>query len=319
MNLESFKQKNNYIIKNLYNLIETGRMPHAIIIEGGAKDTRKDIAVFLSMWAVCKHGAQPEDARKIQIKETSCPPGSDSYNIPNRPCGSCSQCIKAASQNHSDIRTASGSGKTDIISISEIRNITDDAVIIPNEANNKVYIFYEADQRMKTEAQNALLKTLEEPPQNILFLITCAKSSGLLSTILSRATVFSLDDLQVVSDEILSISTEIILSILKTTEFDLLASLYKLNKKETAKQILLSVYYLLAESLSISKSGKEAHTVPAPNIVSEKIASKLTAEKIIKLLELTNDALIKIDTNVNLNLLSTWISGQYRRITWQKS
>ena len=70
------------------------RMPHAVIVTGGTEETRQSLASFLSMYCVCTS------------KE--------------RPCGVCSQCLKAKSKNHIDIYFAKGKGKTDGIMVESV-------------------------------------------------------------------------------------------------------------------------------------------------------------------------------------------------------
>ena len=71
----------------------------------------------------------------------------------------------------------------------EVRQIRDSASVMPNEAQTKVYILDRADN-MTEQAQNALLKVLEEPPAHVMFLLTCTAASSLLPTVRSRRRFF---------------------------------------------------------------------------------------------------------------------------------
>lgn len=288
MNFLDFND-NHSIKHQLNSFSQNNRMPHAIIIEGGSPQQREALAQLLSMWAVC-------------------------VNSGSRPCGECAQCRKAKNNSHGDIKIAEGSGKTNIISIEEIRKITRDAVIIPNEAAVKVYMLADADKRMQREAQNAFLKTLEEPPQNILFLLTCEKAGAMLPTILSRVTVLSLDENKQPETEVLELAADIAVSIIQTKEISLLLSTGKLNSKSLAMQVLPCVGDILRDALAVSCGGQAVTNRQA----ADKLAVKLTKKRIMQLIDITNDALIKIDQNVNMNLLVTWLCGEYRRIAWQR-
>lgn len=275
--------------ENLNQLEQQNRLPHAVIINGGNGEERKKLAVLLAMWAVCK---TPE----------------------NRPCGKCSGCIKAKSLIHSDVYIAEGQGKTGIYNIDEMRRINADTVIKPNEAANKVYIFFDADKNMPVISQNTFLKTLEEPPQNVLFILTCANSGAMLPTILSRAAVFSFVAADTVEDEIFAAAQKIALGIVNAKEDMLLFATGKLTQKQFALETLPVVSKLLRDGLVCSAGGEAL----SDQTTAKALCSRLTREKLLKLIDINEDAIIKINQNANLNLLATWLCGEYRRIAWQK-
>ncbi len=277
------------IKKELTSMESSRRMPHAIIITGGDEDSRKNLCTQLSMWAVCNFEGE-------------------------RPCSQCPQCHKAKSENHSDIYFAKGSGKTNIISVEEIRNINLDTAIIPNEASRKVYIFYDADKRMRVEALNAFLKTLEEPAQDILFLLTAENSAALPETILSRCTVISLEASEEISDKAKDQATEILMGIIDINELSLLKATLILTNRAVVMEVLPVVRSLLSDALALSVGADTLYDED----LAQKLRMKLTKDKIIGLIDATNDALNKTNRNVNLTLMSTWLCGEYRRISWQK-
>ena len=109
---------------------------------------------------------------------------------PPLPCGYCSACRKAIAGSHPDIQVISrleddkGKKKREL-TVDQIRTVSSDAAILPNEASRKVYIFREAET-MNTEAQNAALKLLEEPPNGAVLLLCTSNPDRLLSTVRSR-------------------------------------------------------------------------------------------------------------------------------------
>lgn len=109
---------------------------------------------------------------------------------PNAPCGICRDCRKASAGIHPDMifverqPTEKGPLHQNLL-VGQIRDVAKDAVVSPNEAIRKVYILPEAD-RMNTDAQNALLKVLEEPPGHAAFLLCTAAGDSLLPTVRSR-------------------------------------------------------------------------------------------------------------------------------------
>lgn len=114
-----------------------------------------------------------------------------------RPCGRCASCGKIERNTHPDVffisrlTDAKGNPKRDI-AVDQIREISADAYILPNEADRKVYIILEAE-KMNTSAQNAALKLLEEPPNGAVLLLCTDNPAALLPTVRSRCTEISVN------------------------------------------------------------------------------------------------------------------------------
>ncbi len=106
-----------------------------------------------------------------------------------RPCGVCRDCRKVRENIHPDLITIEREKKDGKLRpelyVSQIRAVSADAPVLPNEAGRKVYLFPEAD-RMNVPAQNALLKLLEEPPAHVAFILCAENPETLLETIRSR-------------------------------------------------------------------------------------------------------------------------------------
>ncbi len=108
-----------------------------------------------------------------------------------RPCGVCPSCKKMNSGNHPDIRFVSHE-KPASISVDEIREqVVNDIVIRPYESRYKIYIIDDAD-KMTPQAQNALLKSVEEPPAYGILMLLADNPEVLLPTILSRCVRLNL-------------------------------------------------------------------------------------------------------------------------------
>ncbi len=160
------------IVDHMRNTIRMGRIPHACLLTGEYGAGKKQLAESYAM--------------AIQCRE----PGSD-------PCLECPSCRKALSGNHPDILHVTGS-KTGGIGVNDIREqVVGDASIRPYESAYKIYIIDNAS-KMTPQAQNALLKTLEEPPAYIVILLLADNREAMLPTILSRCVELRLKP---VSDE----------------------------------------------------------------------------------------------------------------------
>lgn len=265
-----------------------GRIPHAIIIESKNKESALEAAKYLSMYVVCT---------------------SD-----NKPCKVCEQCHKAEIKGHADISYPRPENKSKTYSIEQMRNIIKDSYIRPNEANAKVYVLEEADNRLTDIAQNSFLKLLEEPPQNVYFILLCESAQKLLVTILSRCTVVRLKNDVKISEKALGYAEKIVRGIISSREYDLLLALNVLSDKENADETLSTVRIILRDGLAISVGTKAVFNEK----LGRELASRFTKGKIIEMIELTDNSAIKIKQNININLLTTWLCGEYRRISWQR-
>ncbi|MCR5267289.1 MAG: DNA polymerase III subunit delta' [Lachnospiraceae bacterium] len=149
-----------HIKEHLQGAIQSRMVSHAYILQGEAGTGKKLIADTFAMTLQCEQGD-------------------------TEPCMVCHSCKQAASNNHPDIRRLIPE-REDLIKVDEIRRqIVNDVGIKPYSGPYKVYIVPNADT-MNVMAQNALLKTLEEPPSYVVILLLCRNASLLLETIQSR-------------------------------------------------------------------------------------------------------------------------------------
>lgn len=108
-----------------------------------------------------------------------------------KPCNRCRSCRQAIGRNHPDIVYVSHE-KPNVISVDNIREqINGDIAIKPYSGPYKIYIMDEAE-KMNQQAQNALLKTLEEPPEYAVILLLASNVEMMLQTILSRCVVMNM-------------------------------------------------------------------------------------------------------------------------------
>lgn len=154
------------IISHMKNAIKLNKISHAYIINGEKGMGKKTIAKIFSMTLQCENGG-------------------------DEPCMQCHSCKQAISNNHPDIRWITHE-KPSTIAIDEVREqINNDILIKPYSSKYKIYIVDEAE-KLTVQAQNALLKTIEEPPAyGIIMLLTNNKDS-FLQTILSRCVALEM-------------------------------------------------------------------------------------------------------------------------------
>lgn len=270
-------------------LVRGGRIPHTVIIEGSSKEQRESAAALLTAGAICR------------------------ADMP--PCLCCKPCVKVLEHSHPDVITAQPSRnlKSGILSLKDLReNYLSQTSIKPNEADVKVFVFPEADVLLREDAQNALLKTIEEPPQNLLFLFTVESAEAMLSTVRSRAHLITLTSGDTPDEDSTIAAGRIADGIVSMYEYDLLLTLTELSDKDRLRAALT----VLCEELRLALSFHSGVLTDDP--VARKLARKLDRARTIALIEMTGEALSRLKTNVNIQLLLTWLSSQYRRITWQK-
>lgn len=150
----------------LIKVVETGNVSHAYMISGEIRSGKEFIAKIFANALMCTGEGE-------------------------KPCGECRACKMAKDLNHPDIRFITHE-KPNSIGVDDIREqIVDDIVIKPSIGPYKIYICNEAE-KMTPQAQNALLKTLEEPPEYGIIILLTTSEEAMLSTVLSRCLKLSM-------------------------------------------------------------------------------------------------------------------------------
>jgi DNA polymerase III subunit gamma/tau len=145
---------------------------------------------------------------RIYAKALNCENLTDKFE----PCNTCSSCKEISSGNSLDVIEIDGASNR---GIDDIRQINDTVSYSPSNGNYKIYIIDEVHMLTK-EAFNALLKTLEEPPEKTKFFFATTEAHKVLSTILSRCQRFDLK--RVSNNEIIKKLTKIISSLKREVE-----------------------------------------------------------------------------------------------------
>ena len=200
---------NKRIIVAVNKFIADDTIPHAILIEGDKDTGRSTLAKYIATGAVCA-------------------------DI-NAPCGKCRNCSMSLSSNHPDIITISPEEDKKNITVSQVRSLRSDAFIKSHMGGKKVIIISPAE-RMNEQAQNALLKILEEPPKNVIFILITENASMMLDTVISRSVLLSITVPEL---------SEGIAYIESTTDFD----------RENIIDALKSCRGNIGRALSLLKSG----------------------------------------------------------------
>lgn len=310
----------NHTVKNeLSEAMKNHSMPHAILVTGAKGTGKKTLADIIAQYCVCS-----------------------SSEI--RPCGVCPNCVKAQKNIHPDILIADGNRPGEL-SIDSIRNIRSSAYIKPNEAASKVYILTNCE-KMLVPAQNAFLKILEEPPENVVFIMTAVSAASLLQTVRSRSRIFSLypaavteaaeevqkrfpekstDEIKSAAElcggnigmtlqmlenggeESMKLAEEIYSAIFLSGEYRLLTLT---NQLAQSRSFAVSVADCLVEVSA--EAVKASAGVKTSSLAAENAAKRIARKKLMKIQSNTQKAREVLNSNVNMNFFCTWLCALLR-------
>jgi len=215
--------------------INGGRFPHASVISGSDGDLLFALSRNIARALVCS-------------------------SMGEKPCNVCTHCKKAFKESHPDIICLQLGKDEREIKVEQVRSLVRDAVILPNEAERKIYIIRNADA-MNQSAQNAFLKLLEEPPGYVVFMLLAENPGLLLETVRSRCVMFEMERVrtEAAAEKENSLHSEYLDKLLGSSElamaeFSLKAE--KLNRQEMQKFLSDTYEYLAVQLRLLAVGGK---------------------------------------------------------------
>ena len=313
---------NEKIKEQLSVLIETKRLPHAIILEGEEGMGKRTLARNIALNLFCR--------------------GEE------KPCLECAQCKKVLKEIHPDLYEYTAPDRTAGFHVDKVREVIDDAGVKPNEADYKVYILGNA-QSMNLNSQNALLKLLEEPPSYAVFILTVTNKSAMLETVLSRSVMFTLEgapqneaaeyicqkDENVTFDEaykalevwggnigkaletlndgklskISDLANEMATNLIKDSEYELLKTCSNfVRDNETLLSTLVLLKAIFRDALFI-----EVDSISGQRETAKLLSNRLSRKKLLRLTEACDNICRMIKRNGNNAILVTKACYELRR------
>lgn len=262
-------------------------------------------------------------------------------DVKDRPCFQCRSCKKIMSGNHSDMIYSETDPTTGALRIEAVRSVTSRLAMKPYEGRYRVAIMRDF-QRARPQAQDALLKTLEEPAPHAVLILLASSLESILPTIISRSQVISLRPVafhvvhdvltthyEVSEDEAQEIARfsggRIGWAIRAAQEPDLLTQRAEaldmleeairgdrrgrfdlaagLGRDKSALYPLLELWLTFWRDMLLYIEGSSVKLSNIDRTVSiEQLSYDLMPEDVLKALEATRDMLDNLDTNANLRL-----------------
>ncbi len=267
----------------LANAITSDSLAHAFLISGPSGSGKSTLALELSAALNCEKA----------------------NGSPHTPCGVCNNCRRIYEGNFPDLKFLEKPKDKATIGVEAVKDFREDMFLSSTEAERKIYVIDNADC-MTVEAQNALLKILEEPPRYTAFILTADNSNAVIGTVLSRVVRLRMGKTAVTqySEKAVAVTGKFIEAVLSPYEYNRIEATAPLDGNKTlTAEVLGALVAVLRDAIALKSGGKtilEDFTAE-----SKKLSDNMNLEKLLKMYDTVAGLLRSLENNPNYNLLST--------------
>ena len=296
---------NEQAVSRLEKSLASGRVGHGYLFTGAEGTGKRTLARWFAKAILCT-GEHP-------------------------PCGKCAACQKMERFSHPDYKEYLGEDRARSFPVETVRQIRQDCAVLPNEGKKKIYCLSNV-QSMTTEGMNAFLKTLEDPPAHSIFLLLSPSATQLPETVRSRLVQIALQPLSAKQVEQLLAqrqpdadpSLRHWAALLSDGSLGLAIKLVQEPEFGTRAQLAQSICqnlvrrreYPLAQALAgLEKDGEGflqvlQLTQRLLRIQLEQSGSSLPQKQEIRVLELLEQARLRLSGNAHKGLTGAWLTIQ---------
>jgi DNA polymerase-3 subunit delta' len=289
------------IVELLSRSISRGSLPPSLIFSGPADTDKRLTAIALAQALNCQH------ARVDAAKD----------GVPLDACGVCAACLRIARGVHADVLVIEP-GDSGAIKIDQIRDVVDRAAYRPFEGKRRVVIVDAADALVPA-AQNALLKTLEEPPSSSVFILVTTRPDVLLPTVRSRCIrlSFATSAREAVDAEAYDVAQRVLAQVATGHDGKRLESAKDLlartggtaaaDREQVAAHLKAMAALLRDVAVVAARADAVALTSDAARPAAERLAPAYRGERGVRAFATIDRALAAIDANVGVKVVADWL------------
>lgn len=280
--------------------VNTGRTPCSILLSGGSEALREKCALDLASQVLC----------------------TSVENGKGEPCGKCSACLRVKAGVHPDVyRIIPEDGKK-LLSVKTVReSCLSRLSVSPTEGKNKVFIFPYCDN-LQGVVQNALLKSVEEPPQDTMFIFCADARESLLTTVISRLTEYPLGDVLSSSgrkndEKTDETARQIARALASGNEFEIMLASAPMHKNRKIMSAVAERLIIIIRDAMAEGSGVES--LSGCSMEAYSLARSYKISSLLKIKEIMDKIVSEAKSNANENLLITRFSADTAAILAERS
>lgn len=276
--------------KAVNSAVGLGRLPCSILLTGGSEALREKSALELASAVLCP-----------QTEKNG-----------NFPCGKCNTCLRVMSGLHPDITVVLPEDGKKLLSVKTVRErCLSRLSAAPTEGDNKVFIFPQSDG-LQSVVQNALLKSIEEPPEDTMFIFCAVAGEGLLTTVLSRLTEYPLGDHlssqgRKNDEAVVQTADSIALALCNEDEFGIMLSLSPMVKnRKMMASVAERLILILRDAMA---QGSSAAVLSGNDTAAFALSRRYKISSLLKIKEVLDKIITESSFNANENLLISRFSS----------